>query len=200
MNNFEETAIVKNSLAQQIKQNAFKERSVYLWDMVDSDMALIVNRTFEKLCKEDVKTQSKPPVILKINTEGGELSACLSIMSAIKSMKKKGYQIHTYGYGSVFSAGLFIYLCGSKKNRFSQEYTRFLLHEPRQFENMGFSTVESKRREFKDLESVWGLLKMVVKENTKIDDKLLDDISINNKDYFFFTPEAKSLGIVDHLF
>lgn len=189
----------RESLAGQIKQNGFSRREIYLWDDISPDIALIVNRAIEKFRENDIKRKEKLPIIFRINSLGGDMFSCLSIISAIESCQKDGYIVKSFSYGIVASAALFIHLSASQKYRFGQKYTRYLLHEPSVF-SAGFSSVENQKRQYLDMRETWMLIKEIIKSHTKITSEFLDNISKYDRDYYFWHQEAVELSITDKIF
>lgn len=196
--NYEES-YQHNTLAQLIRSNSFARRDIYIWEEIDTDVALVVNRAIEKFRENDAKREEKLPINFRINSPGGEIFSCLSIISAIESCQKDGYSIHTYTYGMAASAALFVHLCGSKKQRYCQKYSRFLLHEPQQL-SIGFSSLENQKRQYLDTQDIWTSIRGIIKSHTKVTDEFLDEVSKNDKDYYFWPDEAKKLGVVDNIF
>lgn len=194
-NNEQMNSMSRDDLIEQMKINAYtNERTIFVWEDITDDTSFIVNRMLENLEKQDKVSETKLPITIKIDSYGGSAFACLSIISKIEELKNKGYEVITVSYSKAMSAGLFITMCGTK--RYAQKYCRFLLHQLQGF-TIGYSSVESSKRELKDKEEVWGCMREIVKKYTKIDDKYLDTITEYDKDDYFFTDKAIELGIVD---
>ena len=80
--------IIPNQIIQEVKLNAFvKDRTIYLTEDISSDTELMINRMFEKIEKRDkldnIEPKDTEPIILKISSYGGLVTATLSIISTI---------------------------------------------------------------------------------------------------------------------
>jgi ATP-dependent Clp protease protease subunit len=67
----------------------------------------------------------RKPIHLFINSGGGIIYDCLTLVSAIESSKTP---IYTYTHGYVMSAGLTVFVAGHK--RFAGKYSTFMIHQP----------------------------------------------------------------------
>lgn len=74
----------------------------------------------------DIDNPTSTPIILHINTDGGEVYKVLSIISYIRSLP---YEVHTICEGCVASAGVLLSMAGTK--RFIYENAYMLVHEIR---------------------------------------------------------------------
>lgn len=193
MNDFTDKSVIVNEMIL----NCYKDRIVWIKGEIDEDMAFTFNRVCEKLVEEDLLLGEKKPIFIKVDSPGGELLSTLSIISQIETLRELGYKIVGMGYGKVMSGGLFVLMCCDK--RFSQRHSRFLLHSVISFEIGGISTIQSTSRNLKDTQESWNRLREITKKYTKIDDVLLDDVTDNGRDYFFFPERAVELGIIDYI-
>jgi ATP-dependent protease ClpP protease subunit len=66
------------------------------------------------------------PILIFINSEGGDVDAACSIMDEIRLLKSTGRTIYTIGMGEVASAAIFILMVGSR--RFGYEHTSYMMH------------------------------------------------------------------------
>jgi len=188
---------LKNDLVDTMKLNMYlSERTVCIWEEITDNTSFLVNRMLENMEQKDKASGTKESITIKIDSIGGSVYACLSIISKIEELRSKGYEIITISYGKAMSAGLYIAMCGSK--RYAQKYCRFLLHQLQSFE-IGYNSVESSKRSLKDKEEIWNYMKKIIKEHTKIKDKFLNDITEYDKNEFFFSDRALELGIIDEI-
>jgi ATP-dependent Clp endopeptidase proteolytic subunit ClpP len=188
---------LKNDLVDTMKLNAYlNERVIFIWEEITDNTSFIVNRMLENMERKDQESNIKDPITIKIDSIGGSVYACLSIISKIEELKNKGYEIITISYGKAMSAGLYIAMCGTK--RYAQRYCRFLLHQLQSLE-FGYNSVESSERSLQDKKEIWNSMRQIIEEHTEIDDEFLDDVTKYNKDEFFFSDKALELGIIDEI-
>jgi ATP-dependent protease ClpP protease subunit len=190
----------KNSLIEQMKVNAFlDENTVYLWSDIDDELAFITIRMMEQIESRELSSNNKnKKITIKINSPGGDIFSAFSIISKMGELQKKGYIIETIAYGLAMSAALAILQCGTVEHRKSQKYTCFTLHQISAF-GAGFSTVEETDRTLAEKKRLWDILRKITKDHSKVDDKLLNDITTHNKDYYFDAEKALELGFIDSI-
>lgn len=83
-----------------------------VFDLVDTGMTIM-------------EKQGRGNIIIRINSDGGEVYSALAIVGRLK--KSKSVKIITEGYGRIMSAATLILACGDKR-RISQ-YAFFMHHE-----------------------------------------------------------------------
>lgn len=184
----------KSALIEQMKINAFADQNIiYIWEEIDSDTAFVIVRMMEQLEEKNVKK-----ITLKINSIGGDVFSAFPIISKMEEMKCKGIIVETIAYGKCMSCALAIMQCGTKGYRKSQKYTRFTLHQVSSLD-FGYSTVEESYRKSEEIKEIWNAIREITKNNSCVDDKLLDDITTHIKDYSFFADKALSLKFIDEI-
>ena len=60
-------------------------------------------------------------------------------------------------------------------------------------------TLQEKIADARQTEKDWGVLKGIIKENTKLTDEEIDNFTRLNLDVWFSPQEALEKGIVDHI-
>ncbi len=71
--------------------------------------------------------ESHGPIYIIINSPGGSVYACLSIVDVIGGLKSP---VYTVGCGLVASAAMVLFAVGAKGHRYTYKHTTFLLHQP----------------------------------------------------------------------
>lgn len=118
-----EQNVVNQNLSSKVDLFAFESRSVFLTGPVEAELALRVNR--ELLALE--KANPNAPVIMWINSPGGEVYSGFSIYDTIQFIRPK---VITIISGMAASMGSVISLAAEKENRFMFPRSKILLHQP----------------------------------------------------------------------
>jgi ATP-dependent protease ClpP protease subunit len=186
-----------NSIENEIIYNGLtKKRTIHIWDTVDDKMELVVTSAIERMAVPD-KNGNKNPIKIKVSTLGGSATSSFSIISSMESAIAKGFEIETYGYGSIMSAGTIIFASGTK--RLTQKYSRFLLHDVGSF-IISNATSESIRRDAEDMEDFLKMYEKILFSKTKVDKTKFRENVSKIKDWSFWGTEAVKMGLADGLF
>ena len=103
-----------------------QDRILVLYDQVDDDCHEIITDILmfnREDAKNNIPVDQRKPIKLYINTPGGDLDMCLALIDIMEASQTP---IYTYNIGMCASAGLFIFLAGSK--RFTLKNGQFLYH------------------------------------------------------------------------
>jgi len=129
------------------------------------------------------------PIYLHINSGGGCLFSCMSIIDTIKNSK---VPVYTIGEGQIASAASIMLLSGKK--RFMTENSFILIHELRTYVSGTFSNLED------DYENSKLLMKKMIKyykKNSKIPESVLQ--TLLKKDLYIEAKKAKKYGLIDKI-
>ena len=102
----------------------YEDRTIHI-GAVDEDLALEV-RLYVKMWNDedkDIPVEERKPIKFIIDSCGGELNACFSIVDTIENSLTP---VYTYNVGKAYSAGGIIFISGKK--RFSYPRSSFLWH------------------------------------------------------------------------
>ena len=184
----------------EFMQNTFEEfledRQIILNDYVDDKLLERAVLQIMKFNKEDQgkSVESRVPIILHINTLGGDVSSGLSLIDVIQTSKTPVYGVCHKAY----SMGLYILLSCHK--RFMFKNATCLLHE-------GSVGSHDSNMKFLDLagyvSELNGRLKQLLLEKTNIEEEEYD--RRKRDEWYIFgwsngeLPSAKDLGIVDYV-
>ena len=142
-----------------------------------------------------VPADERKPIILFIDSYGGDMNACFSIIDSIAMSKTP---VYTVNMGTAYSAGFFIAIAGHK--RFAYPHSSYLYHE-------GSAGTQGTSTQFENFSAFYkkqififcnlGMLRDHTLSHTKITEDKYDEIK---KDDFWMTaPEALELGVCDEI-
>ena len=139
---------------------------------------------------KDIPAEKRKPIIIYINSLGGDIIDGYSLVDAICVSETP---IYTVNIGCCFSMAFLIYIAGHK--RYSMAHSEFLLHE-------GSISMGNSIAKFKDhfdfhFNQVEQGTKEYVLEHSKISEEVFDNNS--RREWFFLPEEGKNLGVVDYI-
>ena len=139
---------------------------------------------------KDVSLEKRKPIIIYINSLGGDIIDGYSLVDAICVSETP---IYTVNIGCCFSMAFLIYIAGHK--RYSMVHSEFLLHE-------GSISMGNSMAKFKDhfdfhFNQVEQSTKEYILEHSKISEEVFDKNS--RREWFFLPEEGKNLGVVDYI-
>lgn len=190
-----ERYIPQNNLKKH--QENIRRNQIILEDITDKsalDFIYYLNR-FEDI---DRKLGNKIPTVVKliIDSYGGDVYACFSIISTIKEYQKKGWIFESHVKSKAMSAGFFISLIADK--RYAQKLSTLLFHDSRSFK-YGVETSEDVRRDYELTKKLNQTMIDMVVEHTKLTEKKLKQYIRNNEDFYMTAQEALKFGVIDEI-
>lgn len=191
----------KDSILEEIKINACKERKLYMVEEFDRESCLKIIRRLDKIIDLDIRQNIAPEdsedINIYIDSYGGCLHSCFGLISVVRKYQKLGYKINTIAMGRAMSAGLYLLLVGTK--RYAYELSSLMIHDQRAFE-YGYKTVRDKRVELKEWEKEWSRLKDLIFEYSDITDEQIEWYVERALDWNMTTEEAIKLNVIDYLY
>lgn len=185
-----ETALVENGMLDDYMYlRELKQRRLFLDEEVNNDTVRPIVKAILRYNREDkdIPIEERQPILLYLNTVGGEVDSGYELMDIIVESKTPVYIINT---GYCYSMGFMIYIAGDK--RFATRNAKFLLHDGTTI--VGDSSSKARdRMNFND--RIEARLRDAVLTWTKISKDEYDEHS--RTEWYMFSDEAKSLGIVD---
>lgn len=139
---------------------------------------------------KDVPEEERKPIMLYINSPGGELEEGFALVSTIELSKTP---VYTVNVGMWCSMAFLIGICGHK--RFSLPYMTFLMHEASGFsigkissmaDKLGFDKRFSER-----------VVKELVLKHSKMTRKKYETVS--KKEFYMLPEDALELGFIDEI-
>lgn len=176
-------------------------KTILFYEEIDEISALHANRLLlsldKKLYKKYLKKQSgadryngkvdRPIINLRIHSQGGDVFSALSIIDVINQLN---CDVHTYIDGCAASGAAMIALHGKK--RFIGKNSFMLLHQLRGSQSGKF---EDMQDEIKNSEKIMQLIREMVKENSKIEPKEIDEIL--KHEWWLTAKECLDYGLID---
>ncbi|WKC88391.1 ATP-dependent Clp protease proteolytic subunit [Borreliella japonica] len=161
-----------------------KSRSI----VIAGEITKNISRLFQEKILLLEALDSKKPIFVYIDSEGGDIDAGFAIFNMIRFVKPK---VFTVGVGLVASAAALIFLAAKLENRFSLPFARYLLHQPLS----GFKGVAT------DIEIYTNELNKVKKElNNIISKETGQEISKvekdTDRDFWLDSSAAKKYGLI----
>ena len=167
-------------------------RELYIGDVNDEMSSGIeaLIRFWNKQDEQDkIPIEDRVPIKLYIDSWGGELVACYTIINAIELSKTP---VWTINIGAAYSAGFFIYITG--RLRLAYPLSSFLYHE-------GSTQMGGDAHKFRNQADFYkkqlGQLKSHVLKYTRLTEE--DYEKILKDDYWLTAEEAIEKGIVDKI-
>ena len=167
-------------------------RNIVLTD-IDASIGDSVNsyiQFFNRIDQEKkIDVNNRTPIKIYIDSNGGSLTACFTIIDAITMSKTP---VWTINIGKAYSAGFFIFITGHK--RFAYPNSSFLFHE-------GSTGIYQDANKFKNYADFYKQqleqLRAITLEHTQIEpeeyDKHVKD------DWWFDVNEALKYGVTDKI-
>src|SRR5687768_1353101 len=106
-----------------LESNLLKNNEILLFGEINKELAKEIITELRYLMHHGDKNR---PILLYINSEGGEIDAACAIADEIQLLKSTGRSIYTIGMGEVASAAIFILVAGTR--RFGYEHTVYMIH------------------------------------------------------------------------
>ena len=141
--------------------------------------------------KEDeaIPVEKRTPIILYINTNGGDMDSGFALIDVILASKTP---VYTVNLGWQYSMGFLIGIAGHK--RFASKNAKYLIHD-------GSGMLFDSSAKMQDRMEFWKI------ESERVKEFILDRTTITPEEYeeklrvewYLFADEAKEKGIVDHI-
>lgn len=182
-----------NNLIYQMRaSSAMKMRKIFLNEDVTEDTIFECIYYLYKIIDFDNKTKTKDPIEIYVNSNGGLLTECMSLISLIEQMKDIGYKIITINSGKAYSAGFFISLVGSVRK--SYRYAEYMYH------SMSAGTIDKLQNMVEDVEHFkqnQELLHSIVSKYTDIPVSELIEVDRCKIDKFYTPEEMLKYNAID---
>ena len=184
-----------NVLVPQMRLSmALNNRKIYLYDEISENPIFECIYYLNKLMSIDSISHDKKPIEILVNSNGGSVYDCLTLVSMVENMKKNGYEIITTNIGRAFSAGFIISIIGTKRNAY--KYSTYLTHDVSSY-------MYGKAQELKEcLDEVIrlrSLMNDIIIEHTAIPIHDLEQWNEYKIDKIFDANEALKLKIADEI-
>lgn len=167
-------------------------RHLFLNCGVDNDIieSIVYHILRYNMLDRDIPIEQRKPIYLYINSPGGDLVSCFSLIDAIIASKTP---VFTVNIGECSSAGFLIFIAGAK--RYTMPHSQFLLHDGETGAIDSMSKVKDKL-EF-DLNQLIPMMKQFVLDRTKIEKKHYERNF--RAEWYFLADDAIKFGIADYI-
>lgn len=171
------------------------DRLLYLSGEINQENISIINKELLKIIQEDnnneytQKNYKRQPIKLYINSFGGSVYDCLSLIDLIIFSRTP---IYTYCTGYAMSAGFLVFICGDK--RFMSKHATLMLHQIGGTHSFKIADVEESIAEYKRIENV---LNEIITSRTKITPIQIQENRKMKSDWYMDISEALKLGCAD---
>ena len=173
-----------NKVQDQIDNQLLKDRTIFLWGMVDDDSAKhVVDRLLflDSISHDEIK--------LYINSPGGYVTSGFSMYDTIKSIKSP---VSTICTGLAASMGSILLSVGEKGRRFIQPHARVMIHQPSGGARGQASDIEITAKEIIKTKE---LSAQILADNCgQSYEQVMKDF---NRDHWMGAEESVAYGIVD---
>ena len=169
-----------------------KERKMYLNSDVDEQCIekLVYHILRFNRKDKDIPVEERKPILLYINTPGGNVVEGWGLIDAIVCSKTP---VYTINQAQCASMGFLIAIAGHK--RYSMPHAEYLMHEgyTGAFDNL------SKAKDRIDFEAgeMEEMTRKFVLEHTKMDSDFYKENY--HREFYFLPDKAKELGVVDYI-
>ena len=143
---------------------------------------------YDQTLEDSMRNYQPEPIELVINSNGGSATDGFAIIGA---MELSTTPIITYGFGSIASMALAIFLAGDV--RISARHTRFMYHSVSYGIGGHITDHEEQLKEANILNKMYDEMML---ENTSLTEEKLAEVRKFKTDFFLSANEAKELGFV----
>ena len=169
-----------------------ENRHLYINEAISEDVisSVVYHILRFNLEDQEVPVEERMPIILYINSPGGDIVAGFGVIDAILTSKTP---VYTVNLGECSSMGFLIFIAGAK--RFAMPHCEFLMHDG----SSGGADSMAKLRDRIEFETgeLAGEIKEYVISRTKIDKKTYD--KKYRIEWYFMAKDAVELGVADHI-
>lgn len=166
-----------------------ENRIFYIDTEIDEDTMFIQKEIINfNIIDKGIPKSDRKPIIILLNTPGGNLQETMSICQSIIMSKTP---VITVNVGSAYSGGALILLAGHK--RYAMKYSKAMIHTGGVSGLSGtYEQTEAAQKNYKKQIDEMG---QYILERSKIDEKTFK--RNKSKDWFFDEDEQISYGLVD---
>ncbi|MEQ1877299.1 MAG: ATP-dependent Clp protease proteolytic subunit [Bdellovibrionia bacterium] len=179
----------KGERSYDIYSRLLKDRIIFIGHPISDELANLIIAQMLFLEMENPEKE----IDLYINSPGGSVSAGMGIYDIMQLVK---CDVRTFCTGMAASMGSLLLCAGTKGKRFMLPHSRAMIHQPLIQGGLTgqASDIEIHAREMLDLKKT--LTEIYVKHTGRSYDELTN---LMDRDHFLRSPEAKELGLVDHI-
>lgn len=182
---------IVDKVVERVFEESLKERKLILNEIIDESTLERFTFQIMKWNKEDkgLPAQARKPIMLYINTNGGEIDNGLCLIDVIKQSATPVYGIvMSYAYSM---GGAILVAC---HKRISFKHSTVLIHDG---SGGAYGSTGKVKDQIKFLEKIDNAVKDIVVSNTKITSEKYDEMY--DREWYIMGDELKELGIIDEV-
>lgn len=184
--------VVNYSLEDKFTMENIENRRIYITQEITGELAseVVYHILRYNRCDKGIEVKKRTPIIVYIDTGGGDCTAAFSIIDAIMMSKTP---IYTVNIGKCYSAGVYIFLSGEK--RYATPNSTFLQHDG----TFGVNDSYSKTIDAVEFDRVQysSHIKKFVLNRTNISAEQYD--ANFRKEWYFYPTEGFEIGYVTNI-
>jgi ATP-dependent Clp protease protease subunit len=181
-------------MMQKLNLQLKEEQSQHSFFLLMEDISLSSAKNVVEWIFECNFAEERPELLnLIITSPGGDLSAAFAVIDA---MRGSAIPIRTIGLGQIASAGLMIFIAGTKDHRILTPNTSILSHQ------YSWGAIGKEHELFATVKEFDLTTKKMIahyKKCTGLNEKKIRDVLLPPQDVWLTPHEAKELGICDHV-
>ena len=181
-------------MMQKLNLQLKEEQSQHSFFLLMEDISLSSAKNVVEWIFECNFAEERPELLnLIITSPGGDLSAAFAVIDA---MRGSAIPIRTIGLGQIASAGLMIFIAGTKDHRIITPNTSILSHQ------YSWGAIGKEHELFATVKEFDLTTKKMIahyKKCTGLNEKKIRDVLLPPQDVWLTPHEAKELGICDHV-
>ncbi|PCJ51761.1 MAG: ATP-dependent Clp protease proteolytic subunit [Planctomycetota bacterium] len=168
-----------------IGKDLLEKRLIMLFGPIDKELA---QKVIAQLVYLDI--QNNDPILMLINSPGGDADAGFAILDIIRSIKSK---VITVANGIAASAATVVLLASDKDLRFATKNARLLIHQPSTGTQGTASDIEIQANAIRELRKTGSQL--IADQTGKSFEQVEKDI---HRDFWLNAEEAKEYGLISN--
>lgn len=175
--------------------NDYNQRIIFINSDIDDSIMKYVNNLYRWQYEDDkagIKPEDRKPVTIFINSYGGDLNVCYSMISAMNAYSGV---IKTVNYGTACSAAALIFINGTRGKRYCVDMSYALLHQGSG--STGMQTYEAQEAAQKNYRALINMMQENILKHTKIDQKTWNKIKA--KENYYYPKDMISNGLCDKI-
>ena len=175
-----------------LESKLLQSNIIFLTEQIDSYTVSTVQAELLYLASKMTPFESQSnPIVIYINSPGGEIYSCLGLYDIMRLLIGKGYVIETINIGLAASAAAILLLSGSEGHRFSLPNSTVMLHQP------SSGTIGTVTDMTIDLEEAVRLKQVL--NNIVTTHACEDLVPFMERDKYFTAEEAVKYKIIDNI-
>ena len=175
--------------AQLRKEQADRQRDVYLIGDIEKDTARLCIERLRELSNDSIK-----PISLYINSAGGNVTDGLAIHDVVRHIISRGIEVSVIVQGMAYSMGSIVLQAASDGRRFSFPHSWIMIHEPAKW--AGWQSTTAAAQHLDRLKQMQSQIYHILADRSA---KPLRQIIRDTKrtDFYLDAAKAKAYGLID---